>query len=338
MTRVACIDIGTVTARLAVGDVEGGKVVRMAKHSHICNLGQDVDKTGELAPEAMDRTIACVYKYVMAAREAQITAACCTLTSAARDAHNADELVGRLATLGLTPTVIPGEVEGALTFLGAAQAFPQTPLLVADSGGGSTELVLGELHTTGELTLNCVRSVDMGCRRLTDRCFSQHPEAPATDQELAAAHQEAAAVLAPAIREYHVTYDAANPRAPRKFVVCGGTATSMIAISKALDPYDPAAVHLAELTREELTRIEGELAHKTLAERAQTVGLQAKRAPVILAGAVVLSELLKQTGFSSCIVSESDLLFGLSLSAAAAATGEPSPVGWVPTLCGLQGH
>lgn len=151
MTRVACIDIGTVTARLAVADVDGGKVVRMAKHSHICNLGQDVDKTGELASDAMDRTMACIYKYVMIARETQTKTICCTLTSAARDARNSEELLRRLATLGLTPTVIPGEVEGALTFLGAAQAFPQIPLLVADSGGGSTELALGELRDTGEL-------------------------------------------------------------------------------------------------------------------------------------------------------------------------------------------
>ena len=106
MTRLACIDIGTVTARLAVADVEDGRIVRLAKHSEICNLGQDVDATGRLADEAIERVAACVGGYVQAAREAGAVAACCTLTSAARDAENSAVLGAGLDTLGLDPLII----------------------------------------------------------------------------------------------------------------------------------------------------------------------------------------------------------------------------------------
>ena len=170
MTRVACIDIGTVTARLAVADVEGGHVVRLAKRSQICNLGQDVDKTHRLRQDAMERVFGCVAAYVEEARRAGATSACCTLTSAARDAQNARELGAALASLGLEPMVIPGAVEGSLTFLGVAQDFVGHRILVADNGGGSTELAMGCLGTDGILELDFVRSVDVGCRRLTERC------------------------------------------------------------------------------------------------------------------------------------------------------------------------
>ena len=169
MTRVACIDIGTVTARLAVADVEGGHVVRLAKRSQICNLGQDVDKTHRLRQDAMERVFGCVAAYVEEARRAGATSACCTLTSAARDAQNARELGAALASLGLEPMVIPGAVEGSLTFLGVAQDFVGHRILVADNGGGSTELAMGCLGTDGILELDFVRSVDVGCRRLTER-------------------------------------------------------------------------------------------------------------------------------------------------------------------------
>ena len=167
MTRVACIDIGTVTARLAVADVEGGHVVRLAKRSQICNLAHDVDKTHRLRQDAMERVFGCVAAYVEEARRAGATSACCTLTSAARDAQNARELGAALASLGLEPMVIPGAVEGSLTFLGVAQDFVGHRILVADNGGGSTELAMGCLGTDGILELDFVRSVDVGCRRST---------------------------------------------------------------------------------------------------------------------------------------------------------------------------
>ena len=140
MRRIACIDIGTVTARLAVADVEGGRVRRLAKTSCICNLGQGVDRTRRLDSEAMGRVVSCCREYLASAVSARAEAVCCTMTSAARDAENSADLVIALRGLGLEPEVIPGEVEGALTFLGVAQDFGGKKILVADNGGGSTEL------------------------------------------------------------------------------------------------------------------------------------------------------------------------------------------------------
>ena len=126
MTRVACIDIGTVTARLAVADVEGGRVARLIKHSEICNLGEGVDATGRLRDDAIGRVFSCVRGYVALAVEAGAPAACCTLTSAARDAENSDEMVSALESLGLSPLVIPGRIEGSLTSPTTAGAPPSS--------------------------------------------------------------------------------------------------------------------------------------------------------------------------------------------------------------------
>lgn len=334
--RVACIDIGTVTARLAVADVEGGRVVRLAKHSEICNLGEGVDATGLLRQEAMERVFACAREYVASAREAGAVAACCTLTSAARDAANARELGAALDSLGLDPLIIPGEVEGALTFLGVAQDFRGQQILVADNGGGSTELACGSLGADGALDLRFVRSVDVGCRRVTEKHLSAAP-LPSTN-DLATAHEFAAAAFAPVIEEggLRAAGAGAADAAPRTLVVCGGTVTSLVAIDAELEPYDPSRVHLAELTREQVERLEAKLAGLTVEQRAELPGLQAKRAPVMLGGAVAVSELMRQTGFERLVVSESDLLFGLSLVAAAALSGVPSPVMWRPTMRPLR--
>ncbi len=333
MPRVACIDIGTVTARLAVADVEEGRVLRLAKHSEICNLGEGVDATGRLAQGAMERVFACVRGYVESARDAHAEAVCCTLTSAARDAENAAELGAALDSLGLDPLVIPGEIEGALTFLGVARDFPGKRILVADNGGGSTELALGSLRRDGALDLGFVRSIDVGCRRVTEKFLSAGPLPSADD--LDAAHAFAAKAFAPAIAEgglFAAGAARAAEGAPEHLVVCGGTVTSLVAVSLGLDPYDPTRVHLGRLSREKVEELEGRLAGMTVEQRAELPGLQAKRAPVILGGAVAVLELMRQTGFEELIASESDLLFGLATTAAAALTGAESPVIWKPTM------
>ena len=335
--RLACIDIGTVTARLAVADVEGGRVVRLAKHSEICNLGEGVDATGRLRQEAMERVFACARGYVDSAREAGAVAACCTLTSAARDAENARELGAALDSLGLDPLIIPGEVEGALTFLGVAQDFRGRRLLVADNGGGSTELACGSLGEDGTFELAFVRSVDVGCRRVTEKFLAS--EGPASKDELASAHAFAAHAFAPVVEEGGL-WAAGSGRsaadAPELLVVCGGTVTSLVAIDKGLEPYDSSKVHLCALPRERVEALEARLAALTVEERAALPGLQAKRAPVMLGGAVAVSELMRQTGFESLTASESDLLFGLALAAAATLSGTESPVGWKPTMRPLR--
>lgn len=323
--RVAVIDVGTVTARLAIADVENGRVVRMARQSNIVNLGEDVDRTGMLRPEACARLLACIDQYVAAIAQSNVAATCCTLTSASRDASNSAELLSELAKRGLTAQVIPGEVEGRLTFLGVAQDFRATRVLVADNGGGSTEFALGQLTQSDVLDLDFVQSIDVGCRRITEK-FLQRQDPP-TLADLREAHEFAAREFGPLAARWTAENDA-----PSKLVVTGGTSTTLVALCKALVPYDSSQVHLAKLTREDIDAQERRLAGITAAKRAELPGIQVKRAPVILGGAVAVVEILRAWKLSELTVSESDLLFGLSLVVASTAQGQPSLVGWHPTL------
>ena len=339
---LAAIDIGTVTARLALAQVEDGRVIRMAKYTEIVNLGEGVDTTKRLLPEAIHRCVGCVSSYVDHARKEGAEAVVCTLTSAARDAENAPDLGMGLASLGLEPMIIPGEIEGALTFLGVSHDFENHRIFVADSGGGSTELVVGTLAGQGaaqgagqqlggqqlggqQLDINFVESVDLGCRRLTERfnLSSDHPSA----KDIDGAHKMAAQMMSEAIGRAQQ-----QCAAPELLVGVGGTATSLIAIRDHLDPYDPSKVHLNHISIDEVSQIEGLLASKTLKEREDITGLQEKRAPVMLAGTILLAELMKNSGFKHLVVSESDLLFGLVITAAAVHQGKQSPVIWKPIL------
>ena len=337
---LAAIDIGTVTARLALAQVEDGRVIRMAKYTEIVNLGEGVDTTKRLLPEAIHRCVGCVSSYVDHARKEGAEAVVCTLTSAARDAENAPDLGMGLASLGLEPMIIPGEIEGALTFLGVSHDFENHRILVADSGGGSTELVVGTLagqpaaqgagqstdqRAGQQLDINFVESVDLGCRRLTERfnLSSDHPSA----EDIDGAHKMAAQMMSESIGRAQQ-----QCAAPELLVGVGGTATSLIAVRDHLDPYDPAKVHLNHISIDEVLQIEGLLASKTLKEREDITGLQAKRAPVMLAGTILLAELMKNSGFKHLVVSESDLLFGLVITAAAVHQGKQSPVIWQPIL------
>jgi len=351
---LAAIDIGTVTARLALAQVEDGRVIRMAKYTEIVNLGEGVDTTKRLLPEAIHRCVGCVSSYVDYARKEGAEAVVCTLTSAARDAENAPDLGMGLASLGLEPMIIPGEIEGALTFLGVSHDFENHRILVADSGGGSTELVVGTLagqpaaqdagQSAGQpaaqgagqqlggqqlggqqLDINFVESVDLGCRRLTER-FNLSSDHPSTE-DIDGAHKMAAQMMSEAIGRAQQ-----QCAAPELLVGVGGTATSLIAVRDHLDPYDPAKVHLNHISLDEVLQIEGLLASKTLKEREDITGLQAKRAPVMLAGTILLAELMKNSGFKHLVVSESDLLFGLVITAAAVHQGKQSPVIWQPIL------
>lgn len=321
---LAAIDIGTVTARLALAQVEDGRVIRMAKYTEIVNLGEGVDKTKRLLPEAIHRCVGCVSSYVDYARKEGAEAVVCTLTSAARDAENAPDLGMGLASLGLEPMIIPGEIEGALTFLGVSHDFENHRILVADSGGGSTELVVGTLASQ-QLDINFVESVDLGCRRLTERFNLSADHSSAEDID--GAHKMAAQMMSEAIGRAQQ-----QCAAPELLVGVGGTATSLIAIRDHLDPYDPSKVHLNHISIDEVSQIEGLLASKTLKEREDITGLQAKRAPVMLAGTILLAELMKNSGFKHLVVSESDLLFGLVITAAAVHQGKQSPVIWQPIL------
>ena len=360
MGRVAVIDIGTVTCRLGVADVAGGRVERCAKTSTICNLGEGVAQTGRLSEAACERVVTCVDKALANARAASAPVACCTLTSAARDASNAQVLLDALRSRGVVPQVIPGEVEGSLTFLGVAQDFRGERIMVADNGGGSTEVAVGTLtapaassgassgaqsgaepvgttgaqpgapsSSGGSLRLEAVRSLDVGCRRVTDLFLSRE------DPPAALSLDEARAFCRDAF-ERGLPDAARGERAPGRLVCVGGTVTTLVAIDAGLSPYDPSFVHLHELTLAEVDALVGRLGSLTLERRREVVGLEPKRAGVIVAGAVCVGELMRACGVERLTVSESDLLFGLSLVTDATANGLSSPVGWRPELFALR--
>ena len=327
MGRVACIDIGTVTCRLAVADVKAGRVEHLHKRSTIVDLGENLTQTGLICEAARSRVLACVDDYLAEARAMGAPQICCTLTSAARDAGISADLLADFAQRGLAAQVIPGDIEGRLTLLGVCQDFPGRLVLVADNGGGSTELALGRLTDDG-LEVRAIRSVDVGCRRITER-FLSAGDPPSAD-DLAAAHAFAAAPFTQTVRELGLAEAGAE-----RLVVTGGTVTSIVAVLEQLVPYDSSVVHLHELSRAEVAAAEDQFAALPLAQRMELPGLQPKRARVILGGAVAVGELMDATGFDCITVSESDLLYGLSLAVDAVCCGIPSPVSWEPQLSAL---
>lgn len=307
--RFAALDIGTVTCRLLVADVENGQVREVAKEYAITDLGVGVDATGRLSEEAMGRVLDTVDRY-RATLERCDTAAhpvrglIAMATSAARDAENADDFTARLGARGISLTVIPGWREAALTFTGAAADFPDENLLVVDIGGGSTEIVAGRAGADPVAS----HSFNVGCRRITERFLRSDPPTPS---EMDAARQWIRGEMTPFFDEVR-----ARGFVPERLVAVAGTATSVVAVREAMAVYDSSRVHKARVSLDELRAIEGRLAADTLVERRAVVGLDPKRAGVIVAGLVILEEVLALADVDAYTVSESDILHGMILEAA----------------------
>lgn len=339
--KVAAVDIGTVTSRLLLATVRDGAIVSSEKHSAITDLGQGVDATGELAPEAIDRVVAACADYAARIRAFAPAAVGLTLTSAARDARHGGVLLDRLRALGFTPQIIPGEVEARLTFFGVAADFPGERIAVADPGGGSTEIALGSC-ADGALALDRVQSLNIGCRRVTEK-FLKH--VPPTRQE----RDQASAWIAPQFKAYWTSAQAGekssataaadaagSPAAPAvlpdRLVAVGGTVTTMVAMLHKLVPYDSSRVHLHDLTLEQVRACIDQLAGLDTEAIAALPGIQPKRAPVMLGGALVIEQLLATGGYDRLTVSENGLLVGLARTVAEAHQRGATTVGWLPDL------
>lgn len=306
--RFAAIDIGTVTCRMLVADVHAGRVEELAKEYAITNLGEDVDRTGVLKPEAMQRVADALDRYLelrdaFASPEHPVKTVA-VATSAARDAENAADFAALLARRGIELTVIPGEREAALSFKGASGCFPGEDVLVVDIGGGSTEVVAG--RAGGEVLK--ARSFNVGCRRVTERFLASDPPAP---EELAAARAWACGETVGFFEELE-----AAGFAPERLVAVAGTATSVVSIRERMERYDSSRVHKARVTREELREVGESLASMTLAQRERVTGLDPRRAPVIVAGLLILDEVVGLAGTDGFTTSESDILQGIILDAA----------------------
>lgn len=307
--RYGALDIGTVTCRLLVADVEDGRIIDVDKEYAITDLGVGVDATGRLSEAAIERVLACVDRYLeVLARydtpEHPVRRLIAMATSASRDAANGPEFAARLAERGITLAVIPGSREAQLTFLGASSDFPGENLLVVDIGGGSTEVVAGRF---GEDPV-ASHSFNIGCRRVTERFFHDDPP---TAGQMDAARQWIRETMAPYFEGLATAGFAID-----RVVAVAGTATSVVSIREAMEVYDSSRVHKAVVAAGELAAIEERLAAEPLEERRTTVGLDPKRAGVIVAGFVILEEVLALAGADAYTASESDILHGMIFEAA----------------------
>lgn len=318
--RIAAIDLGTVSSRLLCAEMRDGQIATSTKHTVITDLGERVDAAGVFAPAAIDRVVRACIEFVREAREFDARYVCCTLTSAARDVSNGDELLDRLRGLGLAPQVIPGEVEARLTFYGVAHDFAGERITVADSGGGSTELVVGRA-SDGDLELDRAESINVGCRRVTERFFASAP--PSADEL-----DEAAAWA----RAQFEPYWAGLADRPERLVAVGGTVTTLVAMVHELAVYDSHFVHLRDLTIEQIENAVERLGSLTIEQIAGLAGVQAKRAPVILAGAVIMRELMRAGGYGRLTVSENSLLAGAAATIYETVVNGRAAIGWSPEL------
>ncbi|WP_406211159.1 Ppx/GppA family phosphatase [Kitasatospora sp. NBC_01560] len=310
MTRVAAIDCGTNSIRLLVADLdpETGEITDLDRRMVINRLGQGVDRTGRLHPDALARTFAACREYaeIISGFGVGPDRIRFVATSASRDAENSDEYAkGVRDILGVGPEVVSGEEEAHLSFVGATKEltggqFP-APYLVFDLGGGSTEFVLGGAE------VRAARSVDIGCVRLTERHFGG-AELPSAEQ-VAEARAHVRAELDKAEEVVPLTGAAT-------LVGLAGTVTTVSAIAQDLPAYDSGAIHHSRISREQVARIADELLTATHDQRAAIPSMHPGRVDVIAAGALELLEIMTRTGAAELVVSEHDILDGIAWSMA----------------------
>jgi exopolyphosphatase / guanosine-5'-triphosphate,3'-diphosphate pyrophosphatase len=319
--RVAAIDCGTNSLRLLIADVDPVRheLTDVTRRMEIVRLGQGVDATGRLAPEALDRTMRMLASYAADIRSAGAVAVRVVATSATRDAANAADFTrGVQRTVGVLPEVISGREEAGLSFAGATAELaaeapvgagprPEPPFLVVDIGGGSTEFVLGKTGSDAQRGGDLAAiSVDIGCVRLTERHLHGDPptlaEVAAATADIDRALDEVAATIA--------VQDA------RTLVGLAGSVTSITAIALGLDGYDPSRTHHARISAATVDAVTRQLLGQTRRERAAIGSLHPGRVDVIAAGALVLYRVMQRFGFADVVTSEHDILDGIAWSIA----------------------
>jgi exopolyphosphatase/guanosine-5'-triphosphate,3'-diphosphate pyrophosphatase len=321
MSRVAAIDCGTNSIRLLVADVtkrdDGSFWLRdVYRTMKINRLGQGVDATGRLAPEALQRTEEALREYAKIMVKTGVEAGRMVATSASRDAENKDEFFSMTESiLGAPAEVISGDEEARLSFIGGVgDMSPEDgPFLVTDIGGGSTELVLGTWDgTTG--IVESAKSVNIGCVRLTERAL---PSDPPSAAEIAAAEALALETLEQAFSVVDVSKAAT-------WIGVAGTVTTLGAVALGLSEYDAERTHLARIGLDQLSSVCRELTAATHAERRQYAMIHEGRIDVIGGGSIVVRTLAEQlaarAGIREMVVSEKDILDGIALSIASRRT------------------
>lgn len=298
--RMAAIDLGTNSIRLLVARLAEGEpeLKELARDMVITRLGQGVDKTGRLAPEALRRTIRMLERFCRRARALEADRIHLCATSAVRDASNRDELARAVEDLtGEAMEVLTGEREAALAFLGATRGLDApTPYLVVDIGGGSTEFIMGAGEPTGAV------SAEIGSVRLTERYV--HTDPPSYE-ELDKLELAITSVL-------HQVEDRIPVHDAVTFVGVAGTCTTVQAIALGLPEYDPEAIHRSVLAREDAESVFRLLADMTTEERRQIPVMPPGREDVIVSGAAILVTAMRRWGLSRALISETDILDGIA--------------------------
>ena len=299
MSRVAAIDCGTNSIRLLIADINGDNFQEITREMEIVRLGQGVDATGQFDPEAIERTLAATRKYaeLIASKGVEKIRFCAT--SATRDASNRDLFIdGVREILGIEPEVIPGTEEAELSFIGATKCLVHTesPYLVVDIGGGSTEFVLG----TTEVTY--AKSVDIGCVRMSERHLNKAPQDPLAIQK--------------AIRDIDDSIAEAAYIVPLKeaktLIAVAGTATTVAAAALGLSEYDRHAIHLSRIPAAKVIEIAQMFSLMSREQIAALGYMHPGRVDVIAAGSLVLSRVMIATGATEFVASESDILDGMA--------------------------
>ncbi len=301
--RVAAVDCGTNSVRLLVADVDGMTKADVHREMRVVRLGQGVDRTGELAPEALERTRLALDDYAVTCRALGVERTRMVATSATRDARNRSDFSEMvLAALGVAAEVVTGQEEAALSFDGATRDLDpaEGPFLVMDVGGGSTELVLG----TGSVL--AASSVDVGCVRLTERHFADDPPTPA---QVAAAEADIDAALDLVRQDVPVSRT-------RTAIGLAGSVTTVAALALGLQGYDAGRIHLSRIAAVDIAAVSQRLLTMTRSERASLPVMHPGRVDVIAAGALVLAVLVDRLGLSEVLVSEADILDGIAWSTA----------------------
>lgn len=312
--RVAAIDCGTNSIRLLIADLEQGEngtqltdVVRLMR---IVRLGEGVDETGRISDAALERAFTAAREYTDLIKQHGAERVRFAATSASRDAENRDVFVnGIQEILGITPEVIPGTEEAALSFAGSVSGLGTRPgrSLVVDLGGGSTEFVLGDADG-----VIAARSVNIGCVRLSERHQVEHPLSEANQQAILA---DVDAAIDDAFAHVDVSTAIA-------LVGVAGTVTTVTAQALGLTTYDSETINGTELTVEETVKAAAELSNMTREERASLGFMHEGRVDVIGVGSLIWSRIVtrvseaSQGAITSAITSEYDILDGIALSLA----------------------
>jgi exopolyphosphatase/guanosine-5'-triphosphate,3'-diphosphate pyrophosphatase len=304
--RIAVVDQGTHSCRLLVIErAPDGALLELASDMVITKLGQGVDATGALDPEAVARNERVFARYVRRARALGVRTVRVTATSAVRDASNRDLYVASVRRhVDADPRVVDGAEEARLSFLGGTYGLPADdgPFLLLDIGGGSTEFVVGREPGRAEHRV----STQMGSVRLTERSITTDPPDPGELDRVRRSIAERLDEAELAVPEIHTA---------RTFVAVSGTATTMQAIALGLDRYDPERIHRTWLDLEDAVRVLADLARMTNAERAALPVMAPGRGDVIVAGGAVLVETMRRFGIERALVSETDILLGLAYEA-----------------------